>query len=326
MLATFYAKSEVLGNIEGSFNVHLAAENANMDIESDEFHSLSRSVTGEEHIDDMNHIQKLKMVARINALKKAGVMTGKDIKNLVLNLLKNVNKETRGEIIYDAEILSGMEMGQLIQIAGEKEVPNVDRFVDDATSLPNLELKNDIVEAILETQDKLYLQMGIGMFPMFKKSTKNRIFRWFSQAWRQSQDRYSLEDREFVWWSRKVLDNLPMNLQNYWVEWSENVPKVTSVDKIKMFVGDGISGKTQDEANIDRAVDFGSEYVNENIKGSEAEEINLSKGKLSGNSGDTSFREGFNRVNATAFNPLGIYIDSEEAQIATVLVLSLIHI
>ena len=31
----------------------------------------------------------------------------------------------------------------------------VDRFVDDATSLPNLELKNDIVEAILETQDKL---------------------------------------------------------------------------------------------------------------------------------------------------------------------------
>ena len=283
-----------------------------VDIETEEFKKFSKTITGVSHIDDMSSSERTLLMANLRAGEKpTPIMTKDDAKTIAKNVTNTIDIESFRDVQVTPEEL--WELGEnypaeLLELAKVKGVKNLVNYTDMDGYL-DLSKKEDIKVAILKAQGGATFAKGSVTMPFTRKSTKQRLHRWFDQVWRQASEKFGYEIDDFQNWSDTIGRNIPERYQGIWDEWAETVPAPRSeydaiVNKfVQAVFTDTPTDLTQEE--VDHAINAIDSY------GSKLNPVWEDHTDDSG--GDVSFAEGWNRVNAIAFEPLGLYLDSSEA-------------
>ena len=258
--------------------------------------------------------QREKELARLDMPKETPVMTQEDVNIQAKNADKITVDETwADEIVFpdELEYLKNNDPTQLLNLAQVKDVPELDQYVEEDGRL-KLDADNldKLISAIQNAQGAVYLAGGVGGFPLRKKSTRQRLYRWYDLLWRQASEKFGYTDKDFHPWANDIQEAMPERTQGYFREWALKSPAPVSqydslVNKAISAIGldDSPEGISQEELS----------YVEERLDEFGRKESTIYEENTDDSGGDTSFKEGWNRVNSIAFEPLGLYLDSKES-------------
>ena len=88
----------------------------------------------------------------------------------------------------------------------------LDQYVEEDGRL-KLDADNldKLISAIQNAQGAVYLAGGVGGFPLRKKSTRQRLYRWYDLLWRQASEKFGYTDKDFHPWDLNNMDSI-----DYW--------------------------------------------------------------------------------------------------------------
>ena len=260
--------------------------------------------------------QRQKELARIGMQEETPVMTEEDAKIQAKNIEKIIIDNTFADINVPPEDLDYMERHDptsLLELAKVKKVPELENYREEDGGL-NFDPDNlaKLKQAILVAQGPTMLSGGFGGFPLTKKSTKQRLDRWFEKLWRQASEKFGYLDEDFHPWANTIGEYLPDRYQGYWREWALKSPiPQNEYDSKGIFakLGRVVSDTESPEGFSPEELAYTLDAIDDYGR----KENPMYEEQTDDSGGDVSFKEGWNRVNAIAFEPLGLYLEGEES-------------